>query len=149
MIEQAIGLDASQSLAVSAKTGEGVPEILEAIVKRLPPPRGSPNAHLQALIFDSWFDPYRGVIVLTRIFQGTLTRGQKIRLWSNGRTFEIETLGVLTPKPVDIDALSAGQIGLIIANIKRVAETQIVDTITDVPDRAIQPLAGFQDVSSI
>ena len=146
MIEQAIGLDASQSLAVSAKTGEGVPEILEAIVKRLPPPRGSPNAHLQALIFDSWFDPYRGVIVLTRIFQGTLTRGQKIRLWSNGRTFEIETLGVLTPKPVEIDALYAGEVGFIIANIKNVADTKIGDTITDDARPAIEPLAGFQDI---
>jgi len=146
MIEQAIGLDASQSLAVSAKTGEGVPEILEAIVKRLPPPRGSPSAHLQALIFDSWFDPYRGVIVLTRIFQGTLTRGQKIRLWSNGRTFEIETLGVLTPKPVEIDALYAGEVGFIIANIKNVADTKIGDTITDDARPAIEPLAGFQDI---
>src|SRR5213082_1354883 len=146
MIEQAIGLDASQSLAVSAKTGEGVPEILEAIVKRLPPPRGSPNAHLQALIFDSWFDPYRGVVVLARIFQGTLTRGQKIRLWSNGRTFEIETLGVLTPKPVEIDALYAGEVGFIIANIKNVADTKIGDTITDDARPAIEPLAGFQDI---
>src|SRR5438874_2944399 len=146
MIEQAIGLDASQSLAVSAKTGEGVPEILEAIVKRLPPPRGSPSAHLQALIFDSWFDPYRGVIVLTRIFQGTLTRGQKIRLWSNGRTFEIETLGVLTPKPVEIDSLYAGEVGFIIANIKNVADTKIGDTITDDGRPAIEPLAGFQDI---
>src|SRR5256885_6121974 len=146
MIEQAIGLDASQSLAVSAKTGQGVPEILEAIVKRLPPPKGSPNAHLQALIFDSWFDPYRGVIVLTRIFQGTLTRGQKIRLWSNGRTFEIETLGVLTPKPVEIDSLYAGEVGFIIANIKNVADTKIGDTITDDARPAIEPLAGFQDI---
>ena len=146
MIEQAIGLDASQSLAVSAKTGQGVPEILEAIVKRLPPPKGSPNAHLQALIFDSWFDPYRGVIVLARIFQGTLTRGQRIRLWSNGRTFEIETLGVLTPKPVEIDALYAGEVGFIIANIKNVADSKIGDTITDDARPAIEPLAGFQDI---
>src|SRR5438067_5814346 len=146
MIEQAIGLDASQSLAVSAKTGEGVPEILEAIVKRLPPPRGSPSAHLQALIFDSWFDPYRGVIVLTRIFQGTIARGQRIRLWSNGRTFEIETLGVLSPKPVPVDSLYAGEVGFIIANIKNVADTKIGDTITDDARPAIEPLAGFQDI---
>src|SRR5437868_9823898 len=118
MIEQAIGLDASHALPISAKTGQGVPDILEAIVERLPPPKGSPSNHLQALIFDSWFDPYRGVIVLTRIFQGTLKRGQKIRLWSNGKTFEIETLGVLTPKPVEIPELSAGEVGFLIANIK-------------------------------
>src|SRR5205085_12323927 len=81
MVEQAIGLDASHAPAISAKTGQGVPKVLEAIVKRLPAPKSSPNNHLQALIFDSWFDSYRGVIVLTRIFQGTLKRGQKIRLW--------------------------------------------------------------------
>src|SRR5205807_9142332 len=114
--------------------------------KRLPPPKGLAKHHLQALIFDSWFDPYRGVIVLTRIFQGTLTRGQKIRLWSNGRTFEIETLGVLTPKPVEIDALYAGEVGFIIANIKNVGDTKIGDTITDDARPAIEPLAGFQDI---
>src|SRR5213595_553082 len=92
MIEQAIGLDASQAIPISAKTGIGVPDVLEAIVKRLPPPKGSPNSHLQALIFDSWFDSYRGVIVLVRVFQGTLKRGQKVRLWWNGKTFDVETL---------------------------------------------------------
>ena len=146
MVEQAIGLDASQALPISAKTGIGVPEVLEAIVKRLPPPKGSPSAHLQALIFDSWFDPYRGVIVLTRIFQGTLRRGQKIRLWSNGKVFEIETLGVLTPKPVEIDELVAGEVGFMIANIKNVGDSKIGDTITDDDRPAIEPLAGFQDI---
>src|SRR5260370_12135528 len=102
MIEQAIGLDASQAIPISAKTGEGVPEVLEAIVKRLPPPKGSPNSHLQALIFDSWFDSYRGVVVLVRVFQGTLNRGQKVRLWWNGKTFDLEPPGVLHPKPVEI-----------------------------------------------
>jgi len=146
MIEQAIGLDASEAMPISAKTGQGVPEVLEAIVKRLPPPKGSPNAHLQALIFDSWFDPYRGVIVLARIFQGTLTRGQRIRLWSNGRTFDVETLGVLTPKPVEVEALYAGEVGFLIANIKNVGDTKIGDTITDDARPAIEPLAGFQDI---
>ena len=146
MIEQAIGLDAAQALPISAKTGIGVPEVLEAIVKRLPPPKGSPAAHLQALIFDSWFDSYRGVIVLTRIFQGTLRRGQKIRLWSNGKVFEIETLGVLTPKPVEIDELVAGEVGFMIANIKNVGDSKIGDTITDDDRPAIEPLMGFQDI---
>jgi GTP-binding protein LepA len=146
MIEQAIGLDASQALPISAKTGLGVPDVLEAIVKRLPPPKGSPNAHLQALIFDSWFDPYRGVIVLARVFQGTLKRGQKIRLWSNGKTFDVEALGVLTPKPVEIDELSAGEVGFLIANIKNVADSKIGDTITDEARPAIEPLAGFQEI---
>ena len=111
MIEGAVGLDASDAVLISAKTGQGVPDVLEAIVKRVPPPKGNPDNRLQALIFDSWFDPYRGVIVLTRVFQGTLRKGQRIRLWSNGTTFDAETLGVLTPKPVEIDELKAGEVG--------------------------------------
>ena len=99
MIEQAIGLDASQAIPISAKTGVGVPDVLEAIVKRLPPPKGSPNSHLQALIFDSWFDSYRGVIVLVRVFQGTLKRGQKVRLWWNGKTFDVELSAYSLPNP--------------------------------------------------
>src|SRR6202521_456005 len=88
MIESAVGLDASDALLISAKTGKGVPDVLEAIVKRVPPPKGVPERHLQALLFDSWFDPYRGVVVLARVFEGTLRKGQKIRLWSNGRVFK-------------------------------------------------------------
>src|SRR5438105_1374396 len=131
MIEQTVGLDTKDALLVSAKTGLGVPEVLEAIVKRLPPPKGSPKSRLQALIFDSWFDPYRGVIILTRVFHGTLRKGTKIRLWSNGKTSDVEALGVLTPKPVEIDELVAGEVGFMIANLKNVADTKIGDTITD------------------
>ena len=146
MIEGAVGLDASNALLISAKTGQGVPDVLEAIVKRVPPPKGKPDRHLQALLFDSWFDPYRGVVVLARVFQGTLKKGQKIRLWSNGQTFQVETLGVLTPKPVEIDELVAGEVGFIIANIKNVADTKIGDTITDDDRPAIEPLPGFEDI---
>jgi len=146
MIEGAVGLDASHAVPISAKTGQGVPEVLEEIVRRVPPPKGKPENQLQALIFDSWFDPYRGVIVLARIFQGTLKKGQKIRLWSNGRAFQVETLGVLTPKPVEIDELVAGEVGFLIANIKNVADTKIGDTITDDADPAIEPLAGFEEL---
>jgi GTP-binding protein LepA len=146
MIEHAVGLDASEALPISAKTGQGVPEVLEAIVKRLPPPKGSPDLPLQALLFDSWFDTYRGVIVLTRVFQGTLTRGQRIRLWWNDKTFEVETLGVLTPKPVEVDSLYAGEVGFLIANIKNVADTKIGDTITDDAHPAIEPLSGFKEI---
>jgi GTP-binding protein LepA len=103
MIESAVGLDATDAVLISAKTGQGVPDVLEAIVKRVPPPKGSPDNRLQALVFDSWFDAYRGVIVLARVFQGTLRKGQRIRLMWNGTTFDAETLGVLTPKPVEID----------------------------------------------
>ncbi|HYN15450.1 MAG TPA: translation elongation factor 4 [Terriglobales bacterium] len=146
MIESAIGLDATDALLVSAKTGQDVPEVLERIVAKVPPPKGFPEAHLQALIFDSWFDPYRGVIVLARVFQGTLRRGQKIRLWWNGKVFEVETLGVLTPKPVAVDSLSAGEVGFLSANIKNVADTKIGDTITDDDRPAIEPLPGFEEV---
>ena len=146
MIEQAVGLDTKGALLVSAKTGQGVPEVLEAIVKRLPPPKGNSDSLLQALIFDSWFDPYRGVIVLTRVFHGTLRKHMKIRLWSNGKTFEVEALGVLTPKPVEVDELSAGEVGFMIANIKTVSDTKIGDTITDDDRPAIEPLPGFEEI---
>src|SRR5215831_4342356 len=146
MIEQTVGLDAAHAMLVSAKSGQGVPELVEAIVKRLPPPKGNAENALQALIFDSWFDSYRGVIVLTRIFEGTLRRGTKIRLWSNGKTFEVETLGVLTPKPVEIDELKAGEVGFMIANIKTVTDSKIGDTITDDARPAIEALPGFQEI---
>jgi len=146
MIESAVGLDASDALPISAKTGQGVPEVLEAIVKRIPPPKGSSERHLQALLFDSWFDPYRGVVVLARVFEGALRVGQKIRLWSNGRVFEVEALGVLTPKPVAIDELVAGEVGFLIANIKNVADTKIGDTITDDDRPALEPLPGFEEI---
>jgi GTP-binding protein LepA len=146
MIESAVGLDASDACLISAKTGLGVPEVLEAIVKRIPPPKGNPDRHLQALCFDSWFDPYRGVIVLARVFEGTLKKGMKIRLWWNGRVFQAEGLGVLTPKPVEIEELVAGEVGFIIANIKNVADTKIGDTITDDDRPCIEPLPGFEDI---
>jgi GTP-binding protein LepA len=146
MIESAVGLDATDALLISAKTGEGVADVLEAIVKRTHPPKGNPDNRLQALLFDSWFDPYRGVIVLVRVFEGRLRKGQKIRLWSNGRVFEVEALGVLTPKPVVIEELSAGEVGFMIANIKDVADTKIGDTITDDANPALEPLPGFEEI---
>ena len=146
MIEQTVGLDTKDAMLVSAKSGLGVPELLEAIVKRLPPPKGDPENPLQALIFDSWFDPYRGVIVLTRLFQGTLRKGMKVRLWWNGKTLDVETLGVLTPKPVEIDELVAGEVGFMIANNKTVSDTKIGDTITDDARPAIEPLPGFEEL---
>ena len=138
MIEGAVGLDASDAVLISAKTGQGVTDVLEAIVKRIPPPKGNPENRLQALIFDSWFDPYRGVVILTRVFQGTLRTGQRIRLWSNGTTFDAETLGVLTPKPVEINELKAGEVGFLIANIKNVADTKI--------GPAFDALPGFEEI---
>jgi len=149
MIESAVGLDASDAVLISAKTGHGVPDVLEAIVKRLPPPKGSPTVPLQALIFDSWFDPYKGVIVLARIFQGTMKKGQKIRLWWNGKVAQVETLGVLTPKPVEIDELVAGEVGFLMANLKTVSDTKIGDTITDDERPAIEALPGFEEIKAM
>jgi GTP-binding protein LepA len=146
MIEQTVGLDGNDAIPVSAKTGQGVPDILEAIVHRLPPPKGGPEAPLQALIFDSWFDAYRGVIVLARVVNGTLRRGAKIRLMSNNKVFTVESLGILTPKPVEIDQLSAGEVGFFVATIKNVSDTKIGDTVTEDDRPADSPLPGFEDI---
>ena len=146
MIEGAVGLPADDAIPISAKTGAGVPDVLEAIVKKVPPPKGEPENQLQALIFDSWFDSYRGVIVLTRIFQGRMKTGQKIRLMSNGKVFQVEQLGVQAPKPVMVDELVAGEVGFFIGNIKNVADSKIGDTVTDDDNPAIEPLPGFEDI---
>src|SRR4051812_25817749 len=130
-IEQVVGLDASDAILASAKNGIGIQETLEAVVQRVPPPKGDPNAPLRALIFDSWFDPYRGVIIFTRIVDGTLRKGQKIRLWSNGKTHEVEGLGFQSPKPIPCNELTAGEAGFLFANIKTVSDAKIGDTITE------------------
>ena len=145
-IEKAVGLDATDAIPVSAKTGQGVPEVLEAIVHRLPPPTGDPDAPLQALIFDSWFDAYRGVIVLVRVMQGTMRKGQRIRLMSNSKSFEVESMGVLMPKPVEIGLLTAGEVGFFAAIIKNVGDTKIGDTVTDDARPADAQLPGFEDI---
>ena len=145
-IEKAVGLDATDAIPVSAKTGQGVADVLEAIVHRLPAPKGDPEAPLQALIFDSWFDPYRGVIVLVRVMQGAMRKGQRIRLMSNGKAFEVESMGVLTPKPVEIAELSAGEVGFFVATIKTVSDTKIGDTVTDDTNPAAAQLPGFEDI---
>jgi len=145
-IEQAVGLDATDAIPVSAKTGIGVADVLEAIVNRLPPPTGDPNAPLQALIFDSWFDAYRGVIVLVRVMQGTLRKGQRIRFMSNGKSFEVESMGVLMPKPVEIGQLTAGEVGFFAATIKNVGDTKIGDTVTEEARPAASQLPGFEDI---
>jgi GTP-binding protein LepA len=149
MIEKAVGLPADDALAVSAKTGEGVAKILEAVVHRLPPPRGDADAPLQALIFDSWFDPYRGVIVLARIINGRMRKGMKIKIMSNGKQFDVESMGVMTPKPVALAELSAGEVGFFVATIKNVADTKVGDTITDVARPCAEALPGFEDIKSM
>jgi GTP-binding protein LepA len=145
-IEKAVGLDATDAIPVSAKTGQGVAEVLEAIVNRLPPPTGDPDAPLQALVFDSWFDAYRGVIVLVRVMQGIMRKGQRIRFMSNGKAFEVESMGVLMPKPVAIDQLIAGEVGFFAATIKNVGDTKIGDTVTEDARPAATQLPGFEDI---
>src|SRR5581483_9886458 len=139
-IEQVIGLDASDAILASAKNGVGITETLEAIVRRIPAPKGNPDAPLRALIFDSWFDSYRGVIILTRVIDGALRKGQKIRLFSNGKMHEVEGLGFQSPKPIACEELTAGEVGFMFANIKTVSDAQVGDTITDDTNPAAEPL---------
>ena len=145
-IEHLLGLPASKDLRVSAKLDIGTDAVLEAIVERVPPPRGVREASLRALVFDSWFDPYRGVVVLVRVVDGVLRRHMRIRLWSTGLTYEVEDLGVRTPKPVAVEELAAGEVGFVIANIKRVAEAKVGDTLTDDEQPAAAPLPGFTEI---
>jgi GTP-binding protein LepA len=144
-IEQVIGLPAQDAILTSAKNGIGIKEVLEAVVRLVPPPSGDPEAPLRALIFDSWFDPYRGVIILVRVVDGRLRVGQKIRLWANGTTHDVEGVGYQSPKPIPCDELSAGEAGFLFANIKTVSDAQIGDTITDHENPASEALPGFQE----
>ncbi len=148
-IEQVIGLPAQDAILVSAKQGTGIKDVLEAIVHLVPPPQGSPDAPLRALIFDSWFDPYRGVIILTRVLDGRLRVGQKIKLWSNDTIHEVEGLGYQSPKPVPCDELAAGEVGFLFANIKTVSDAKIGDTIMDAANPAAEPLPGFQEIKAM
>jgi GTP-binding protein LepA len=148
-IEQVIGLDATDAIMVSAKQGLGVHEVLEAIVHRVPPPKGLLDAPLRALIFDSWFDPYRGVIILLRVMDGRLRMRQKIRLFSNGQNFEVEGLGYQAPKATPCEELSAGEVGFLFANIKTVSDAKIGDTILEVDNLAREPLPGFEEVKAM
>jgi GTP-binding protein LepA len=145
-IQDIIGLDASGAILASAKEGKGVREILEAVVHRLPAPSGDPEAPLKALIFDSWYDPYRGVIIQTRVIDGVMRPGQKIRLMAAGLDHQIETLGVFSPKAVSVDSLSAGEAGFLVANIKNVADAKIGDTITEVDRPTATPFPGFKEL---
>jgi len=143
-IETIIGLDASGAIPVSAKQGTGIHETLEAVVHLVPPPKGSADDPLRALIFDSWFDAYRGVIILARIVDGRVALGQKIKLWSNGQTYLVEGLGYQSPKAIPCNELTAGEVGFIFANIKTVSDAQIGDTIMDAERPAAEALPGFE-----
>jgi GTP-binding protein LepA len=145
-IENIIGLDAGDSILASAKEGIGTEEILEAIVHKLPPPKGEYERPLKALIFDSWFDSYRGVIVLVRVIDGTIRKGLKIRMVNTQQAFTVEQVGVITPKLMDVDALSVGEVGYVIAGIKRVSDTKIGDTVTEDARLTLEPFPGFQEI---
>ncbi|HJU92149.1 MAG TPA: translation elongation factor 4 [Pyrinomonadaceae bacterium] len=145
-IEHFIGLETHNAILTSAKTGEGVADVLEAIVRDIPAPKGDPTAPLKALIFDSWYDSYRGVIVLIRVIDGTIRPGMKIRFVAVGRDYHVETLGVNRPTPTPIDALGPGEVGFLTASIKAVADVQIGDTVTEAARPTKEPFPGYQEI---
>jgi len=144
-MENVIGISRDEAINVSAKTGEGVKDTLNAVIERIPPPIGNPELPLKAMIFDSWFDPYRGVIILIRLIDGKLNRGDKIKFLSNNATYEINELGVHTPKTHPLDYLSAGEVGYVIGSIKKISEVKIGDTITLAKEENVQSLPGFKE----
>ncbi|MFM0225537.1 translation elongation factor 4 [Paraburkholderia dipogonis] len=145
-IEDVIGIDATDATHCSAKTGLGVEDVLEALIAKVPPPKGDPEAPLQALIIDSWFDNYVGVVMLVRIVNGTLRPKDKIRMMATGAQYPVEHVGVFTPKSKNLESLSAGQVGFIIAGIKELAAAKVGDTVTLVNRPAAEPLPGFKEV---
>lgn len=145
-IEDIIGIDASDAVHVSAKTGIGIEDLLEQLVERIPAPVGDPDAPLKALIIDSWFDNYLGVVVLVRVVDGEIRKKQKIRFMSTGRDFQVERVGVYTPKTKDLDVLRAGEVGFMISGIKEIAAAKVGDTITDAQKPAEVALAGFKEI---
>ncbi len=145
-IEEIIGIDTDDAICTSAKAGTGIDDLLEAIVERIPAPGGDRNAKLKALTFDSWYDPYQGVIMLVRVIDGVLRKGDKIKLMITGGSYEVQKVGAFTPHPVDLSELSAGEVGFVIANIKVVEDAKVGDTITHLHNPATEPLEGFQEV---
>lgn len=145
-IEESIGLDCTNALPISAKSGQGVEEVLEAIVRYLPPPQGDPDAPLKALIFDSWYDSYQGVVTLFRVMDGKIRIGDKIRLMNTGREYEVLRLGVFSPEAQNVDELSAGEVGFLCGSIKELGHARVGDTITGVANPADEAIAGFSEV---
>ena len=143
-IEDVIGIDATDAVPISAKTGLNIDEVLEALVHRLPPPKGDAAAPLKAMLVDSWYDAYLGVVILVRVKDGRLAKGMKLRMMATGATHEVEKVGVFTPKPRDVAELGPGEVGFITAGIKSVADCRIGDTLTEERRPAAQPLPGFK-----
>jgi GTP-binding protein LepA len=145
-IEHVIGIDASHAILASAKQGIGIDEILEAIVARIPPPEGNPDGPLRGMVFDSWFDQYRGVVILVHVVDGRLAPKMKVRLMASGGAYEVEQVGVFTPKPLPVAELTAGEVGFVICGIKQISDTKIGDTLTDDRRPATEALPGFKEV---
>ncbi len=145
-IEEAIGLSCADAVAVSAKTGANVALVLEQIIAKVPPPKGDPQAPLRALVVDSWYDPYQGVVVLFRVVDGAIALGQKIRMMSTGAVFEVTKLGAFSPGPVDFDGFGPGEAGFLCASIKTLTDARVGDTVTEADRPAPEPLPGFKEV---
>ncbi len=145
-VEEIIGIDTSDAVLASAKEGKGIDEILEAVVNRVPAPIGDPNALLKALTFDSWYDSYQGVIILVRVIDGTIKKGEKIKLMATGGIYEVQKVGAFSPQPLELPQLSAGEVGFVVAGIKVVEDAKVGDTITHLHSPAEEPLEGFQEI---
>ncbi len=145
-IEEAIGLDCSEALEVSAKTGLGVPALIESLVKLIPPPKGQDEAPLKALIFDSWYDPYQGVVVMFRVLEGNIRQGQKIKMFSSGKVFEVSKLGAFMPEPVTIEEMGLGEVGFLCATIKNLRDAPVGDTVTSAENPTKTPFPGFKKI---
>jgi GTP-binding protein LepA len=145
-IEEVIGLDCSGAIFASGKTGQGVRDVLEAVVARIPPPRGDAGAKLRALLFDSWYDSYRGAVVMLRVMEGTLKKGDKIKFMATGRAYEVTEIGAFTPHPAQLEELGPGEVGFMAANVKSTEDTKIGDTVTHEKHGATEPLPGFREV---
>src|SRR5215831_13298289 len=145
-ITEIIGLDGAGAILASAKQGTGVPEILEAIVERLPPPPGDPDAPLKALIFDSWYDAYRGVVIVIRVIDGVIRKGMRIRFMAEKQDYDAEQLGIFTPKAVPVEELGVGEVGFLVANVKVISDAKIGDTITETAHPTLEPFPGFKEL---
>ncbi|NUT00304.1 MAG: GTP-binding protein, partial [Sphingomonas sp.] len=148
-IEEIIGLDASEAVLASAKSGIGIDDVLQAIVDKIPPPKGDREAPLRAMLVDSWYDPYLGVVILVRVMDGVIRKGQQIKFMAAGTTHLVDRVGCMRPKIEQLQELAAGEIGFITAQIKEVSETRVGDTITDAKKPAAAPLPGFKEVQPV
>src|SRR3989338_7986353 len=147
-IEDIIGIDSSEAILASAKAGIGIKDILEAIIKRIPSPKGTKDMPLKALVLDSWYDSYQGVVMLIRVFEGGIKNGMKMLFMSNGKIYEVSRLGVFTPKDLKVNELSAGEVGYVTGSIKTIQDAKVGDTITDSERPAEKPLSGYKDIKN-